>query len=152
MTYATTQSQAKDRIIMKRRLRLLGVASLRYSPTMNQAFNELPTIELALILRDADPSFSFPVNIAIDLRDHDRDNSPKYVAKQIQFDVSPLSYLLNGSQLNQRTMESIQSLADNLSRFLNDGWDKEAAIAQVFSETSHNTLAVKELVLKTVLG
>lgn len=142
MTYTTTQSQAKDRVTMKRRLRVLGFVFR----------NELPTIDLALMLRDADTSFTFPVNIAIDLRDYDRDSNPKYTAKQIQFKGSPLSSLVNGGQLNQRTMESIQSLADNLAWFLNDGWDKCAAIAQVFSETSHNTPEVKELVLKTVLG
>lgn len=142
MTYATTQSQAKDRVTMKRRLRVLGFVFR----------NELPTIELALMLRNADPSFVFPVNIAIDLRDYDRDNNPKYTAKQIQFKSSPLSFLVNGSQLSKATMESIQSLANNLAWFLNDGWDKDAAVAQVFSETSHNTPAVKELVLKTVFG
>jgi hypothetical protein len=142
MTYATTQFKAKDRVIMKRRLRVLGFVFR----------NELPTIDLALMLRNADPSFVFPVNIAIDLRDYDRDNNPQYTAKQIQLETSPLSFLLDGGQLNQRIIESIQSLADNLVWFLNDGWDKDAAIAQVFSETSHNTPEVKELVLRTVLG
>jgi hypothetical protein len=142
MTYATTQAQAKDRVIMKRRLRVLGFIFR----------NELPTIDLALMLRNADPSFVFPVNIAINLRDYDRDNNPQYTAKQIQFEGSPLSFLLNGGQLNQQTIESIQSLADNLAWFLNDGLDKDATIAQVFSKSSHNTPAVKELVLKTVLG
>jgi hypothetical protein len=142
MTYATTQAQAKDRVIMKRRLRVLGFVFR----------NELPTIDLALMLRNADPSFVFPVNIAIDLRDYDRNNNPWYTAKQIQFETSPLSFLLNGGQLNQRTMEAIQSLGDNLAWFLNDGWNKDAAIAQVFSETLHSTPEVKKLVLKAVFG
>ena len=142
MIYTTTQSQAKNRVAMKRRLRVLGFVFP----------NELPTIELALMLRDADPSFIFPVNVAIDLRDYDRDSNPEYTTKQIQFEGSPLSFLLNSGQLNQMTMKSIQFLADNLVWFLNDGWDKSAATAQVFSETLHNTPEVKKLVLKTILG
>ena len=141
MTYATTQAQAKDRVTMTRRLRVLGFT---FS-------NDLPTIELALMLRDADPAFDFPENIKIDLYDYDRDNNPKYTAKQIQFEGTPLEFLItSNSQLNQKTAKSIQSLVDSLVWFLNDGWDKDDAIKQVFSETAHNTPEVKKLVLDTV--
>ncbi|MGL5134281.1 MAG: hypothetical protein ACRC78_17285, partial [Planktothrix sp.] len=82
---------------------------------------------------------------------YDRDNKPKYIIKQIQFEGTPLEFLVtSNSQLDRKTVESIQSLVNNLVWFLNDGWEKDDAIEQVFSETSHNTPEIKKLVLKTV--
>ncbi len=133
MTYTTTQAQAQDRVIIKRQLRLLGAT----------VENQDSTINLALSLRALNPEFVFPVNVAIDLADYDRNHSPKFVAKTVNYDGG-------NSALNQRIAESIQNLADDLAFFLNDGWDKESAINQVFSSSAHNTPFVKALVLEAV--
>ena len=134
MTYTTTQAQAQDRVIIKRQLRLLGATVENHDSTIN----------LALSLRALNPEFVFPVNVAIDLADYDRKNSPKYTAKTVNADW------VGNSALNQRIAESIQNLADDLAFFLNDGWDKESAINQVFSSSAHNTSFVKSLVLEAV--
>jgi hypothetical protein len=133
MTYTTTQAQAQDRVIIKRQLRLLGAT----------VENQDSTINLALSLRALNPEFVFPVNVAIDLADYDRKHSPKFVAKAVNYDDG-------NSALNQRIAESIQNLADDLAFFLNDGWDKDSAINQVFSSSAHNTPFVKALVLEAV--
>lgn len=133
MTYTTTQAQAQDRVIIKRQLRLLG-ATVK---------NQDSTINLALSLRALNPEFIFPVNVAIDLAEYDRKNSPKFIAKAVNYDGV-------NSTLNQRIAESIQNLADDLAFFLNDGWDKDSAINQVFSSSAHNTPFVKALVLEAV--
>lgn len=133
MNYTTTQAQAQDRVIIKRQLRLLGAT----------VENNDSTINLALTLRALNPQFVFPVNVAIDLANYDRTNNPKYTAKTVNYDGG-------NSILNQRIAKSIQNLANDLAFFLNDGWDKESAINQVFSSSAHNTPFVKALVLEAV--
>jgi hypothetical protein len=133
MNYATTQAQAKDRVIIKRNLRRLGATF----------GNDDTTIDLALALRKLEPSFVFPVNISIDLHDYDRVHSPKFTASQIDYDGG-------SSQLNQATAQSIQNLADDLAFYLNDGWDQLEAISHVLSTFAHNTPFVKELILRSV--
>ena len=129
-----TQPQAKDRLIIKRQLRLLGAT----------VENNESTINLALALRALIPEFVFPVNVAIDLTDYDRANNPKYTAKTINTDW------VGNSALNQKIAVAIQNLADNLAWFLNDGWDRESAIHQVFSNSDHRASFVKALVLEAV--
>lgn len=141
MINQTTQAQAKIRVQMKRRLRILGAA-------FN---NESPTIELALLLRKLDPDFDFRPNIKFDLYEYDKVNNPKYTAEPIEFKGTPLEFLVTQeSQLNKRTAEAIQGLANNLVWFLNDGWDKESAMKEVFSKSAHSTSPVKELVMKSI--
>jgi hypothetical protein len=126
MTYTTTQAQAKDRVIIKRQLRLLGMP----------VYNDATTISLALALRKLSPEFVFPVNVAIDLADYDRATNPKYIAKPVKFCA--------GKSV------AIQNLADDLAFYLNDGWDEKSAINQVFSNSAYDTDYIKSLVLEAV--
>lgn len=70
--YITEQERAKDRVIIKRRLRVLGVTCFD---------SNAPTLDLALTLKNLEPDFIFPPKVQAMIDEHFKPDSLVYLVK-----------------------------------------------------------------------